>query len=733
MRLALDEAAAEMVPAGRRSLPSGGVRISGRVSAATLAEGARRFLRRLRPSQTGTDPLTVAVLPFAVGGSERLAYLREGMVDLLSTRLDGAGELRAADPRAVLALAARDDIRPIDPARARLTAERVGAGLFVLGSLVEIGGRLQLGATLYDASGTLRTTANVVAHEEGDLFRVVDQLAIQLLAGEAGSASGSGGTTSLAAATTHSLDALRAYLEGERHLRAGRFGASRDCFRRAVDADPAFALAWYRLSVAAEWTIDRELQDQAAEHALEHADRLPERDRELLEAFVAWRRGSRAAEGLYRELLGRRPDDVEAWWQLGEVIFHYGPLRGRSILASREAWERVLDIEPAHLPALHHLQRIAAVEGEIGEVERITSRILAQSPDSERALEARALRDAVLRDADDARRTLAELRRAADSTVHGAARAVAVYAGDPGAAVEIARLLAAPTRADEIRALAHLQIAYLESARGRRQAAREELAAAARLAPNAALLTEGVLATLPLSRSTPDELAELRERLERWEAAAAPPSASRTIFVRAHDGAHDVAREWLLAAVALRLGDGDAARRHADALALRGRGRTVRRLAAALSQDACALITAARGEGTAALEHLERIVLEVGYDLPLASPLYSRPAQRWVRAELLAAAGRGDEARRWWEALPHLSVHDLVLAAPAHLRAGALAEQAGDRRAAADHAARAAALWRDCDPELRAHRLEAEARLTRTAEHPVPRAADDVPLVPPMA
>ena len=44
----------------------------------------------------------LAVLPFSTSGPG-VAYLREGMVDLLSTNLSGVGGIRAVDPRTVLA------------------------------------------------------------------------------------------------------------------------------------------------------------------------------------------------------------------------------------------------------------------------------------------------------------------------------------------------------------------------------------------------------------------------------------------------------------------------------------------------------------------------------------------------------------------------------------------------------------------------------------------------------
>ncbi|MDQ3996349.1 MAG: protein kinase, partial [Gemmatimonadota bacterium] len=378
-RDALDEVDAQVDEAGRGIV----ARLVSRViTSARRLRGRPPSAEQPNAPAAIVSPTTVAVFPFAVRGSPRLSYLGDGMVDLLSARLDGAGELRSADPRAVLGMVEQLNMRALDPVRARPIAKRLGAGQFVLGTLLEAGGRVQVTASLYDHDGIVNASATAAAASEAEVFDLVDTLAIQLLSTASGGART--GLARLAARTTGSLPALKAYLEGERHLRQGRYTLARESLHRAVDEDPGFSLAWYRLSVAAEWLIDRDLQDHAAEQALRNSDRLPERERQLLQAFVAWRRGSPRAESLYRAIIGVYPNDVEAWIQLAEVLFHYGPLGGRSIANSREAWERVLAFEPEHLGALYHLARVASVQGRRGELQLLTDRVLALSPQSER-------------------------------------------------------------------------------------------------------------------------------------------------------------------------------------------------------------------------------------------------------------------------------------------------------------------------------------------------------------
>ena len=99
---------------------------------------------------------------------------------------------------------------------------------------------------------------------------------------------------------------------------------------RAVAADSGFALAWYRLGIAAQWLTQQDLVTKSLARAEALSAHLPERTQQLLEAAEAAHAGNfQRAEQLYRAITGAAPDDVEAWMQLGELLFHDAPLNGR--------------------------------------------------------------------------------------------------------------------------------------------------------------------------------------------------------------------------------------------------------------------------------------------------------------------------------------------------------------------------------------------------------------------
>jgi tetratricopeptide (TPR) repeat protein len=653
----------------------------------------------------------VVVLPFSVRGSSEFDYLSQGMVDLLSRKLDVAGELRGVDPRAVLAMVSREGGGAPDPERGRTIAGRFGAEYFVLGAILVVGTRLQVDASLYDARGELEAIAEAGADGRAEeLFGLVDEVAAQLLLSTGGVRGAP--VARIAAVTTDSLSALKDYLHGERALRRGEYLAAADAFRRAVAVDSSFALAWYRLSVAYEWLTRDHLVREAAERAFRHSGRLSERDRLLLQAAVAARQGKdREAEERYRAIVGEYSDDVEAWFQLGELQFHYGPMRGRSISTSRQAFERVLSYEPNDVNALVHLARIAAIEGKLGELDSLVNRFLRLNPAADRAIELRALRAIASDEEAELARVVADLRQASDPSLLVTVTYDPVMAADPRAGVTLAAVLTEEPRTPEMRALGHVLRAYFLAALGRFADADGELDAAERLDRPRAAEFRGLLRLLPFGPARDAEVEAARAGLERIDPQAVPLSVHPSGFVRAHNEVHQHLKTYLLGLLYARLGDYRTPERHASQLARLPSPERNPSFAQDLSLVVRAYTAWRRSQAAPALALLERTRLQIYYQSATISPFYSQSFQRYLRALLLEEAGRLDEALRWYSSFEEGPAYDFVFAAPAHLRRAEIHERRGELEAAAKHYARFVELWSDCDPALRPMVQQAEQRL----------------------
>jgi tetratricopeptide (TPR) repeat protein len=568
------------------------------------------------------------------------------MVELLATKLDGAGAIRTVDPRAILRA-------PLTEGRA--LAERFGAGRYLAGTIVEAGGRLRANATLYDVDDAVVANVDAAAKNESELFELVDELARQLLAAQGVSH----GTrlTRLAALTTDSLEALKAYLRGEGDLRAGRYFDAMEGFQEAVDADPSFALAHYRLAAAAAGCALPDLAREVADRGFQHRQRLSPHDQLVFLAQRAWLHGMVGdAEALYNTITGTYPDDVEAWFHLGDLLFHANPLRGRSAVEARGPFERVLSLDPDHVASMVHLARISAIEGRSGEMLDLIERILRVSPGGDQALAMRALRAYSEKDPAAMTRVAEELQHARAITVAIAFSDVALYARNLEGAEQLARSFIQVARSPELRALCHILVACLALAQGREDDAQAELAVAEKLDATWGMEMRALFATLPFLSPSESEIRGVRDALGRWDPASAPPS-SFMIFAM-HNDLHPSIRAWLLGLLDLRLGDGGSAARWADELA--GLEKTGGGLTRNLLAELRAAIARAEGRPGEALALLESARPELWFQLTVASPFFSLASSRFLHAELLRELGRHREAAGWYRAIAERSPYELI-------------------------------------------------------------------------
>ena len=611
-----------------------------------LVDHVRARAEAMAPPTPASSSAVIAILPFSIRGDPRFSYLGDGMVELLATKLHGAGVIRTVDPRALLRASVSEG---------RALEERFGAGRYLAGTIVEAGGRLRASATLYNADDTTVASVDAAAESEAELFELVDELALQLLAAHGVSP----GTrlTRLAGLTTDSLDALKAYLRGEVELRAGRYFDAMECFQDAVDADPSFALAYYRLAASAAGCALPDLAREVADRGFEHRQRLSSHDQLVFAAQRAWLHGRVGdAESLYNTITGIYPDDVEAWFHLGDLLFHANPLRGRTAAEAREPFERITRLDPDHLAAMVHLVRISAIEGRSGEMLDLIERILRVSPDGDQALAMRALRAYARKDPAAMTRVAEELQQARAITVAIAFSDVALYSGNLDGAERLARGFLQVARSPELRALCHTLVAHLALAAGRVEEAKTELTVAETLDPTWGLEMRALFATLPFLSPPESEIRAIRDALERWDATSVAPS-SFLIFAM-HNDLHPGIRAWLLGLLELRLGDPIGAGRWVEELArLEQAGGGLMRNMLAELRAAIARAEGRPGEGLALLEGARP---ELWFQLTVASPFFSLASSRFLHAELLRELGRHREAASWYASMAERSPYELV-------------------------------------------------------------------------
>ncbi len=588
-----------------------------------------------------SEPLSsIAVLPFTTRGGADIAYLANGMVDLLTPAFDATGLVRGIDPNTVIGAAGEQRVGLIDSSEARALAASVRADRYVVGSVVGSGTTLTFRAVLRRLDGREVGRAQTTVSETGALAAGADALVRQLIATEL---LAPGDTIAgVAAATTSSTQALRAYLDGERELRDARPAAAVAHFLDAVVADSMFALAWYRLARAARWNDVDSLSARAAQRAAALAASLPPRQQTLVRAYHALRFGSaRDAERRFAQIVSDYPTDVEAWMLLGEAQFGSNPFHGRPIADAGAAFQRVMALDPRNREVTVYLMELAAAANRLGQLDTLFSMYFSPNSAGEQpgiratyiALHRRRVGSAAPRRGspdpvdDPALAQVALSRIGADVRDRGAARAYArVVASAPASRVN-----------------GLLALATLAAADGAWPTAAGHIADAAALDPDAAAEHRALLALAPSVTMSADSLRAVRLALLTGSATRIASGDALT------SAEHDDLRQYLAGLLSVRLGDSAGVASAKAALSRRSAADS--RLALPLSQAIVGQAHLRSGNLAAALVAFEQCTPDLPARVRARYPALAQHVDRLARAETLQRLGREREAMEWYRSV----------------------------------------------------------------------------------
>jgi DNA-binding SARP family transcriptional activator len=324
----------------------------------------------------------VVVAPFRVAGaSASLAYLREGMVELLSTRLADDSDSRSVDAGAVLAAWRAANLNnPAEVPRGDVVrlAAGLGAERVVIGNVVGTPSRVVIAAAVVDVGSQWTSGEATVEGPADSITALVDRLAARILL------VGAGEDVTLSDRTTESLRALRVFLAGQAAFRRGSYTVALRHYEDAVRVDSTFALAALQLARTADRLHLTQPRTRALALAWRERGALDARARTLLvalagpsypepsdpdELIVAWER-----------LVTLTPDRAESWFELGDRLAREG---GPAALAdagarARVVLRRALGLDSTYVPARELLAQLE--DPRPGDAEReATSRALGDS------------------------------------------------------------------------------------------------------------------------------------------------------------------------------------------------------------------------------------------------------------------------------------------------------------------------------------------------------------------
>jgi serine/threonine-protein kinase len=348
-------------PAGARSTR----RLTLRIAAPFLviaAGAAGWLLSRPDGPRIARAASAMAVLPFAAASEDTaLTRLGRDLAATVSANLDGVGDIRMVDRLTILAQTEKHS-GPLALRDAAALGRRYGATSVVAGSLARDGAKVRLDVGLFSSDSLVPLARAVVTGSPDSLSALTDSVTWRVL--DAVWRRGTAPTPTLEAITTRSVEALRAYLDGEQASVAGRIVEAKAAYGRAIAADSSFWFAYFRSVNAAGWT-ESDVDPAIKKAYWNHRALLPRRERLLIEATdldsgLVWQRDRLEA------LVHEYPDYWPAWFLLGDGYVHTYPYIGSTRADARRSLERAVALNPrltyawAHLAWMYQMDRDTA-------------------------------------------------------------------------------------------------------------------------------------------------------------------------------------------------------------------------------------------------------------------------------------------------------------------------------------------------------------------------------------
>jgi len=294
---------------------------------------------------------SVAVMYF--DNQTEKAGLDKMAVTLLTTNLSRIEDLEVTSTQRlfdILKRLGKQDARTIERSLATEVAARAGVKTMIMGSIIQIGGRIRLSSELIDVqNGSIVGTQSQDGTKYDDLFAMVDsiteQIGQQLAGGKAA------GGLKVADVTTSSLEALEQYQKALDLMMRWDNPSAANLLKRAVEIDPKFAMAYAYLAMAQLSTMisvfdpytDLTEAKNTLESAKKYSDRATASERiviQMIEALL--NRDITKAAGFGRELLAR---NIPAKWAYMAIINEQW--RRRDFQGAIRTAEKMIENDPA--------------------------------------------------------------------------------------------------------------------------------------------------------------------------------------------------------------------------------------------------------------------------------------------------------------------------------------------------------------------------------------------------
>ncbi len=294
---------------------------------------------------------SIAILDFANTTSDsELQWLESGLPEILLTDLTENRALNVIGRGRILDYIRAKNNSSAENATAeemRAACKKIGAASIISGSFYKMGDSIRIDARLEETS-----TGNVIWSQKvigKDLFTLVDSLTDKITL-SLDVADLSPTDQQVANVMTSSPEAYRLYLEGVELMFSERTDEAQETFRKAIDIDSSFGMAYLRLGMSHIFSGHQQKGQSILQKAKTFENKLPVRSKSLLDVYVDIFLTQNYTQGFAKmeSYVKNYPEDKEARTFYGAIL----TLTEQNIEASFAQFDTALAQDPTYQFAL---------------------------------------------------------------------------------------------------------------------------------------------------------------------------------------------------------------------------------------------------------------------------------------------------------------------------------------------------------------------------------------------
>jgi serine/threonine protein kinase/Flp pilus assembly protein TadD len=291
--------------------------------------------------------------------------LGEIVTNLLITGLSESQYLNVVSSQRlydILKLLGKEGAKVIDKSVASQVATKAGAKWMLLGSILQVEPQVVLTSQLVEVeSGRVLSSERITGNPGEKIFSMVDKLTVEVkkdlsLPAQAQKEE----TPKVADVTTHSPEAYRYYLEGVDYFYKLYYPEAENNFRKALEYDSTFAMAYYWLALIKTGEERKAL----AAKAVQYSDKVCQKEKYYLKCLEAGITGNQTQEiKALEKIIERYPEEKEAYFMLATIY----QLQLRRYQQAVDCLNKAIEIDPLYKIAYNML---AYAYNEIGDFEK---------------------------------------------------------------------------------------------------------------------------------------------------------------------------------------------------------------------------------------------------------------------------------------------------------------------------------------------------------------------------